>query len=75
MLYFLKVTHEVIHYNWTEQWATYLIWGLLLTTIINIMIWNETLLINNYIFGGWGWRWWQDIDKPNNNINTCIICI
>jgi len=27
------------------------------------------------IFGRWGWRWWQDIDKPNNDINTCIICI
>ena len=64
--YFLKITHEVIHYNWTEQWPTYLIWGLLLTMIINKMIWNETLLINTYIFGGWGWRWWQDIDKPNN---------
>ena len=35
----------------------------------------ETLLINTYIFGGWGWRWWQYIDIPNNNINTCIICI
>ena len=42
---------------------------------INIMIWNETLLINTYIFGWWGWRWWQYIDNPNNNINTCIICI
>ena len=21
----------MIHYNWTEQWPTYLIWGLLLT--------------------------------------------
>jgi len=54
----------VIHYNWTEQRPTYLIWGLLLTTIINIMIWNETFLINTYIFGGCGWRWWQDIDDP-----------
>ena len=26
------------------------------------MIWNETLLINTYIYGWWGWRWWQDID-------------
>ena len=31
----------MIHYNWTEQWPTYLIWGLLLTMIINIMIWND----------------------------------
>ena len=54
----------MIHYNWTEQRPTYLIWGLLLTTIINIMIWNETFLINTYIFGGCGWRWWQDIDDP-----------
>ena len=54
----------MIHYNWTEQWPTYLIWGFLLTTIINIRIWYKTLLINTYIFGGWGWRWWQDIDKP-----------
>ena len=36
----------MIHYNGTEQWPTYLMWGLLLTTIINVMIWNETLLIN-----------------------------
>jgi len=39
------------------------------------MIRNETFLINTYIFGGWGWRWWQDIEKPNNNMNTCIICM
>ena len=51
-----------------KQLPTYLVWGLLL---IN---WNETLLINTYIFR-WGWRWWQDINKHNNNINTCIICI
>ena len=25
----LNVTHKVIHYNWTEQLPTYLIWGLL----------------------------------------------
>jgi len=37
----------------------------------NDMKWN----IDKQIFGGWGWRWWQDIDKPNNNINTSIICI
>jgi len=35
------------------------------------MKWN----IIDYIFGGWGWKWWQDIDKPNNSINTCILCI
>ena len=55
-----------VYYNGTEQWPTYLIWGLLL-----IMKWN----IIDYIFGGWGWKWWQDIDKPNNSINTCILCI
>ena len=40
---FLKVTHKVIHYNGTEQWPTYLIWGLLLTNNEykhNDMKWN-----------------------------------
>jgi len=32
----------------------------------------KTLLIDTYIFGEWGWRWWQDIDKLSNSINTCI---
>jgi len=33
---------------------------------------NETLLINTYIFGGWGWRWWQDIDKHMYNMYITI---
>ena len=46
----MKVTHKVIHYNWTEQWPTYLIWGTLQQRMtINIMIWNETLLIDQQI--------------------------
>jgi len=38
-----------------------------------MVIRSETLLINTYIFGGWKWRWWQDIDKPNNNINSMTL--
>jgi len=26
-------------------------------------------LINTYIFGGWGWRWWQDQSKANDDMN------
>ena len=49
----MKVTHKVIHYNGTEQWPTYFIWGILLiyTPCIN-MIWNETLVmtyIENFV--------------------------
>ena len=33
---------------------------------INIMIWNEQLLIKTDIFGGW-WRWWQDIDGDDHD--------
>ena len=31
------------------------------------MIWNETLLINTYIFGWWWWRWQHIYDHDDND--------
>ena len=55
-----EVTHKMILYNGTEQWPTYLLWGLLLTTIINIMIWNEHLHIWVMMMKMMARCWWMD---------------